>query len=127
MAKRSNLLVARAGELAPGRSKKFFLEVDGREVECFLVNWRGAHYAYVNRCRHVGMSLDWVENRFFDETGCWILCPTHGACYEPDSGACVEGPPIGKRLVRVPLKISGDGIYAGIPDDLEDVVECAGT
>lgn len=116
------LRIARAGELAPGRSKKFFLEVDGREVECFLVNWRGEHHAYVNRCRHIAMSLDWVENRFFDESGRFLLCSTHGACYEPDSGLCVDGPPLGKRLVRVPLEVRGGEIYARMPDDFEDVL-----
>lgn len=115
-------IVARVGDLAPGRSKKFLLEIGDREVECFLVNWRGAHFAYVNRCRHIAMGLDWVENRFFDETGSLILCSTHGACYEPDTGICVDGPPAGKRLVRVPLDVRGEEIYAGMPEGFEDLL-----
>lgn len=114
--------VARLGEIPPGKSRKFSLEVGGREVECFVVNWGGEHHAYVNRCRHVPMSLDWVENRFFDETGDLILCPTHGACYAPDTGDCVAGPAFGKHLIRVPLAISHGEIYAGMPSDFEDVL-----
>jgi nitrite reductase/ring-hydroxylating ferredoxin subunit len=114
--------VARVGEIAPGRSKKFVLRAGRFDVECFVVNWKGALHAYVNRCRHVTMSLDWVENRFFDETGDLLLCPTHGACYQPDTGECVFGPPVGKRLVRVPLEVRGEEVWAVPPDDYEDVI-----
>lgn len=114
--------VARLGEIPPGKSKKFSLAVGGREIECFLVHWNGAHHAYVNRCRHIALSLDWVENRFFDEDGRHLLCATHGALFEPDSGDCVAGPPFGKRLIVVPLEIRGDEIYAHTPSDFEDVL-----
>jgi len=115
-------LVARLGELEPGKTKKFVLDVGGREVECFLVHWRGEHRAYVNKCRHIAMSLDWVENRFFDEGGRYVLCSTHGALFEPDSGECVSGPPFGRRLVRVPLETRGEEIWAETPQDFEDVL-----
>src|SRR5690606_19248166 len=95
--------ILRAGELAPGQSKKFMLQHDGREVECFVVNFRGELHAYVNECRHVAMTLDWVENQFFTPDGDFLLCPTHGAFYDPASGECVAGPPCGRSLFRVPL------------------------
>lgn len=114
--------IARLGELPPGASRKFTLFVREREVECFVIHWNGALHAYVNRCRHVPMSLDWVENRFFDETGRWILCPTHGACYAPDTGECVAGPALGRSLVPVPLELRGDEVWARAPADLEDVL-----
>ena len=114
--------VARIDEVPEGRSKKFVLAVGALEVECFLVRWRGQHYAYVNKCRHIAMSLDWIENRFFDEDGRYILCATHGALFEPDSGECVGGPPFGKYLIRVPLEVRDGEIYAGMPGDFEDVL-----
>lgn len=116
------LFVGRVGEIPAGKSKKFVLDVGGREVECFLVHWQGGHYAYVNKCRHIVMSLDWVENRFFDEDGRYVLCATHGALFEPASGECVAGPPFGKRLIAVPLEVLGDEIYARVPEDFEDVL-----
>ena len=114
--------IARVGEIPLGKSKKFMLPVGGAEVECFVVHWNGRHYAYVNKCRHIAMTMDWVENRFFDEDSRYILCATHGALYEPNSGECVDGPPCGKRLIVVPIETRGDEIYAGIPDDFEDVL-----
>lgn len=115
------LFVAALGEIPPGKSKKFVLQVGGREIECFVVNWRGAHYAYVNQCRHIALSLDWVENRFFDEDCHYILCSTHGALFEPDSGECVVGPPFGQRLISVPLEVRGEEIYAGLPDEFSGI------
>src|SRR5262249_48924366 len=93
---RPGVCVARVGELRPGQTKKFLLQFDGREEECFVVNHRGTLYAYINRCCHVPMSLDWIENQFMTEDGAYIQCATHGAQYLPDSGECVWGPPCGR-------------------------------
>ena len=108
-------VIARVGELAPGHTKQFILLVDGRETECFVVNYEGKLFAYVNRCRHVPMAMDWVENQFLTEDGRYILCATHGAAFEPDSGECVFGPPCGKFLARVPLSIKNDHVIAHRP------------
>jgi nitrite reductase/ring-hydroxylating ferredoxin subunit len=112
--------VARVGDVPPGETKKFYLQVEGREVECFLVNYKEQFFAYVNRCRHVPMTMDWVENQFLTEDKRYILCATHGAAYEPDTGECVFGPPCGKFLDRVPLMIEGDRVIAQRPVEEED-------
>ena len=112
------VVVARLGELAPGETKKFVFEADGQEVEAFLLNVGGRHHAYVNRCRHVPMSLDWVENQFFTDDRQFIQCATHGAYYDPDTGECIAGPPCGKFLTRIPVTVEGDTIVASPPDTL---------
>jgi nitrite reductase/ring-hydroxylating ferredoxin subunit len=114
----NRVAIAQVGELAPGQTKKFLFQLDGQEVEAFLLNVGGQHHAYVNRCRHVPMSLDWVENQFFTEDGQYVQCATHGAYYVPDTGECIAGPPCGKSLVRVPLTIEGDTILATPPNSL---------
>jgi nitrite reductase/ring-hydroxylating ferredoxin subunit len=115
-----NAVVAHVGEIAPGHTKKFILLVDGRETECFIVNYEGQLYAYVNRCRHVPMTMDWIDNQFLTEDGRYILCATHGAAFEPESGECVFGPPCGKFLARVPLSIDNDRVIAHRPLEEED-------
>ncbi len=108
----TSVVVAKLADLPPGTSKKFYLSIDGREEECFAVNHRGELHAYVNRCCHVPMSLDWVDNRFFSEDKKYLVCATHGACYLPDTGECVTGPPLGKMLSRVELTIEHGEIVA---------------
>ena len=107
-------------EVPPGHSKKFLVRTGGEEVEAFVVNVGGAFHAYVNRCRHVPMGLDWVENQFFTEDGQFLQCATHGAYYLPDTGECIAGPPCGKSLVPVPITIEGDVILGGCPGPLPE-------
>ena len=109
------VIVARVGELAAGRTKKFFLTINGYEEECFVVNHHGELFAYVNRCCHVPMSMDWIDNQFMTEDEQFIQCATHGACYLPNTGECVAGPPCGKFLTTVPLSINADEVVATAP------------
>jgi nitrite reductase/ring-hydroxylating ferredoxin subunit len=111
--------VARIGDLQPGESTKFLLPIRGTDEECFLINYEGQFYAYVNRCRHVPMPMDWVDNQFFAEQGQYLMCQTHNAYYLPDSGECIAGPPgtCGKLLYRVPLEVADGVIYATPPEE----------
>ena len=104
--------VAHVEDLAPGRTRKFLLQCNGHEIEAFVVNHAGAFYAYVNRCCHIPISLDWVENQLMTEDRQHIQCATHGAQYLPDTGECIWGPPCGKFLTPVPLAIRGDEVIA---------------
>jgi nitrite reductase/ring-hydroxylating ferredoxin subunit len=108
--------IARVAEVAPGCSLKFILPLGGVDEECFVVNFGGAFYAYVNRCCHVPIAMDWIDNQFFTADGGYLLCQTHNACYAPDSGECLAGPPgiPGKSLTRIALEVS-DGIIYGRP------------
>ncbi len=113
-----DVVVGTVGDLAPGTTRKFVLPTAGEPPEAFLVNVAGTLHAWVNRCRHVEISMDWVEGRFLDESGRYVVCATHGALYEPASGKCVAGPPFGRSLIRVPLRIEGDQVIAAVPDEL---------
>jgi len=120
---RLRYLVRGAGDLEPGESMKFMLPIRGTDEECFVINFGGAFHAYVNRCRHVPMAMDWVENQFFAEEGRYLMCQTHNAYYDPASGECVTGPPTacGKFLYRVPLEVEAGVIYARPPEqDFDD-------
>jgi nitrite reductase/ring-hydroxylating ferredoxin subunit len=116
-------LVGRTVDLKRGESMKFLMPVRGTEEECFLINFRGHFHAYVNRCRHVPMAMDWVDNQFFAERGRYLMCQTHNAYYEPSNGECIAGPPdtCGKMLYRVPLEIEDGNIFATQPpEEFED-------
>src|SRR5215469_520029 len=115
--------VARMASLAPGESLKFMLPIRGVDEECFVVNFQGAYYAYVNRCRHVPMAMDWIDNQFFTEHARYLMCQTHNAYYDPVSGECIAGPrsACGKFLYRVPIEVADGVIYARAPEqEFED-------
>jgi nitrite reductase/ring-hydroxylating ferredoxin subunit len=115
--------IARVDSLALGESLKFMMPIRGADEECFLINFGGEFHAYVNRCRHVPMAMDWVDNQFFAEDGRYLMCQTHNAYYEPASGECIAGPPTacGKYLYRVMTEVEDGVIYARPPqEEFED-------
>lgn len=88
----------------------FEVRFDGHVCRAFAVRFEGQVHAYLNRCSHVAMEMDWLPNRLFDDTGRWLLCATHGATYAPDSGQCVAGPCQG-GLIKVPLEEREGVVY----------------
>jgi nitrite reductase/ring-hydroxylating ferredoxin subunit len=101
---------APARDIPPGASAKFPLIWRGREVEGFVVNFEGRFYAYVNHCIHAGTPLDWWPNEFFTDDGRLVICATHGALYDPASGACAGGPCGGGALYRLAVRREGDDV-----------------
>ena len=91
--------VCAAGELVEGGpGVRCQASYAGGEAVVFFVRYNGRPYGYLNRCAHVPMELDWVEGQFFESSGLYLMCATHGAIYEPDTGRCVGGPCRGGRL-----------------------------
>lgn len=108
-------LVGAVGEIEHGKSKKFTLRRGQRDVEALLVNFEGRHFAYINRCPHTGITLDWVNNQFFSSDERYLMCATHGAVFEPPTGECIWGPCVGLSLQSVPVEIEEGRIYARLP------------
>lgn len=92
-----------SGDLVEGADAvPFDVVFGGQTCRAFAIRYEGRAHAYLNRCTHVSMELDWQPNRFFDDTGRWLLCSTHGAVYQPDTGDCAGGPCRG-GLVKITL------------------------
>jgi nitrite reductase/ring-hydroxylating ferredoxin subunit len=104
--------VAVLGEVQHGQSKKFTLRRGARDVPALLVNFEGQHFAYINRCPHTGITLDWVDNKFFSSDERYLMCATHGAVFEPPTGECIWGPCLGLSLQTVPIEIYDGKVYA---------------
>ena len=91
-----------------GRAVAFDVRYCGQICRAFAIRYQGRVHAYLNRCTHVAMELDYQPNRVFDDTGQWLLCATHGAAYAPDTGDCAGGPCRG-GLVKVAMS-ERDGV-----------------
>src|SRR3954471_3920344 len=98
-------VVARVADMAPGSVKKFWLICEKYRIDGFLINYRGGFHAYVNRCRHMTTPLDFVRYKFFTDDGRHLVCLTHGALYDPESGVCVDGPCKGQSLYPLPVRV----------------------
>lgn len=108
-------VIARVDEMQPGSVKKFWLICQKYRLDGFLINYGGKFHAYLNRCRHMTTPLDFVRYQFFTEDGRYLVCMTHGALYEPDSGLCIEGPCKGLSLYPLPVVIEKGEVLVGCP------------
>ena len=96
---RDERLICESTALAEGASGvRFALDPEGGEEKGFVVRFNGRACAYVNRCPHLGTELDWQPGEFFEESGLYLVCSTHGAIFEPRTGFCVAGPCRGASL-----------------------------
>ena len=91
-----------------GLAVPFDVMYAGQTCRAFAVRFEGQVQAYLNRCTHVAMEMDYQPDRFFDTEGRWLLCATHGATYAPETGECVGGPCRG-GLVKITLSET-DGV-----------------
>ncbi|MBK4734239.1 Rieske (2Fe-2S) protein [Noviherbaspirillum pedocola] len=99
-----------------GSGVRFPVTAGGEDGTGFAVRYDGRVHAYLNRCAHVPIELDWNEGQFFDSSGLYLMCSTHGAIYDPETGRCAGGPCRGGRL-RAISAIEHDGKVFWVPDD----------
>lgn len=94
--------------LEGGSGTRFSVDRNGVAEPAFAVRFRGQVRAYLNRCAHVPVEMDWQQGEFFDHSGLYLICATHGALYAPESGRCLGGRCNGKGLVALAV-IEVDG------------------
>lgn len=105
-------LICASDELVEGgRGIRFSVDRHGVSEPAFVVRFRGRVYAYLNRCAHVPIEMDWQQGEFFDFSGLYLICATHGALYAPESGRCLGGRCEGRALVGVSVIEEGGGIF----------------
>lgn len=102
MNKTENIVAFKSEELQDeSTGLRFALPALGEFTSGFVVRFHGRPYAYVNKCAHVPVELDWNPGEFFTSEKDYLICATHGAHYQPDTGFCVMGPCKGKRLKAI--------------------------
>ena len=95
-------LCASADLIDGGLAVPFDVVYAGQTCRAFAIRYKGCVHAYLNRCSHVAMEMDYLPHHFFDDTKQWLICATHGALYAPDTGACTGGPCRG-GLVKIEI------------------------
>ena len=102
VAPRLELHLCASAELAEkGRAHVFDVLHYGEPARAFALRFDGQIVAYLNRCLHVPTEMDWQPGEFLDSSKEFILCATHGAAYEPQTGRCVGGPCGRGRLTSI--------------------------
>ncbi len=102
------LVLCRSADLHDsGAAVPFEVRYLSRACAAFAVRYAGRVYAYLNQCSHVPMEMDYQPNQFFDSSGHWLMCATHGAMYSPSTGQCRMGPCRGGLLAIDTSEVDG--------------------
>jgi nitrite reductase/ring-hydroxylating ferredoxin subunit len=103
-----------------GNAVSFDVVYCGRVSRGFAIRFEGQVYAYLNQCAHVPMEMDYQPNRFFDSSGHWLMCATHGAIYRPQTGECRGGPCRG-GLIKIALTEHDDVVHWHTASNLQPI------
>lgn len=105
-------LICASGDLEEGGlGVRFSVMHRGQEAPAFVVRFEGQVRAYLNRCAHVPMELDWLPGEFFDHSKLYLVCATHGALYAPESGQCLGGRCQGRGLTPLVVEERDGAVY----------------
>jgi len=94
-----------------GKGIRFEIQTESGPLSAFVVRFDGRVFGYLNRCAHIGIEMDWQPGEFFDDSGLYLVCATHGATYLPDSGRCIAGPCRGARLTQLEIFEQDSAVY----------------
>lgn len=94
----------------------------GEIIPAFAIRFDYQIFAYLNRCGHIAVQLDFMPGEFFSDDGQTLICATHGAEYAPDTGACLGGPCFGIGLEPIGIKELDGQIFLD-SDDYEVVAD----
>lgn len=111
MSSQTMFAVARMRDLGDPGSREFAVWAGAWPLRGFLVRKGDQIYAYVNRCPHAGQPLNRSPDGFLDASNKLIMCRSHGAMFEIESGLCVDGICSGQRLQSLPVSVV-DGVVS---------------
>lgn len=113
-----------AEELAErGTAVGFEVRLRDESVPAFALRFDGQAVAYLNRCAHIPVEMDWRPGQFLDDSGDWIICAMHGAMYDPRDGSCVGGPCGGRGLTRIEVGERDGKVYWYPSPDIRPVFD----
>jgi nitrite reductase/ring-hydroxylating ferredoxin subunit len=101
--------VGRLDEIEDRGCREFSIGDGDWPFKGFVVRVGDRIHAYQNFCVHVGHPLNWSPDDFLTADKDRIVCASHGALYDIETGACAGGPCRGKALRRVDCEIR-DGV-----------------
>jgi len=107
----ARLICASEAVVEGGAGVRFTVPRYGAEAPAFAVRFHGQVHAYLNRCGHVPVELDWQHGEFFDDSKLYLICATHGALYAPENGRCLGGRCNGKGLEKIPVFERDGNVY----------------
>lgn len=104
----SEEVLCRAQEIGEGEARAFG-PFDRTRRKAFVVRRNGRLYAWWDRCPHYDTPMAWRTNQYLNAARDRIVCAAHGAEFEIDTGVCVLGAALHRRLYPAPIEATPEG------------------
>ena len=118
MTDKAEVAVGPLDELGDPGCREFAIGDGDWPFRGFVVRQGDSVFAYQNFCAHVGHPLNWVPDSFLTRDKAAIICASHGALYEIETGECIAGPCPGAKLKRVEVRVENGEVVVRGPNGL---------
>jgi len=116
-------VVCRLGDLDEHGTRAFTIGIGDWPLRGFVVRVGNEVRGYVNRCPHAGHPLNLRPHQFLTPDESLILCSSHGALFEKQTGYCVAGPCAGHSLRAVPLEVQAGFVMLAEGADVRSLTD----
>ncbi len=91
--------------------KEIIFREDRFRISVLVQKKDGFIKVYDNRCPHAGTPLNMFDENFLNIEGTHLICRTHGALFNHESGKCILGPCKGEYLREVAVDMTDTAIF----------------
>jgi nitrite reductase/ring-hydroxylating ferredoxin subunit len=99
-------------DIEDGESIGLTVEIDGQPKMLIAVRKGTQAFVYINSCPHIGTPLDLQPGKFLSFDKKHILCSTHGALFEIETGHCTFGPCKDDHLDILPIRVENGEVFS---------------
>lgn len=103
------IVLGRVEEIGEGEARGFLTPADPR-MKAIVIRRDGRLFAYWDACPHYGGTpMAWRTNAYLNASGDRVVCASHGAEFDIESGRCVLGAALDQCLTRAPIEANASG------------------
>jgi nitrite reductase/ring-hydroxylating ferredoxin subunit len=84
-------------------------------TQCIVVRRGDEAWAYLNRCPHFSIPLDFEPGVFCTYDATMLMCAHHSAMFRFEDGVCVDGPCQGAALTQIDVIVTGGRVLRRAP------------
>lgn len=97
-------------DVTEGDAKGFPIDGNPRR-KVIVLRHEGRLIGWLDSCPHYagGTPMAWRTNAYLNGDKTKIVCASHGATFNKETGVCELGPCLGQSLTPVPLRVDTDG------------------
>ena len=108
--------LAKIDEITANKWYEYSLQTAKGLLSIMLLQQNGQYHAFENSCPHQGRRMDYAVGQFLTDGVGTLICPAHGAEFNPNSGLCTNGPCKGQSLKSIPIQLNEEAIFAIIQE-----------